>query len=105
MGGRKEGTGFSISGNPCSCRCVCYVHLPCQPDCGTCASGFVPEKGAMIRWRKGERVAGKEIEEVKGGKHKPLERSELPTFRAILLLLSYIAAENAPPSKQTSILT
>ena len=47
----------------------------------------------MIRWkgrRKGERVAGKEIEEVKGRNHKPLERIELPTFRAILLLLSYI---------------
>ena len=35
-------------------------------------------------------MAGKEIEEVKGGNHKPLERIELPTFRAILLLLSYI---------------
>ena len=45
----------------------------------------------MIRWegrRKGEEV--KEIEEVKGGNHKPLERIQLPTFRAILLLLSYI---------------
>ena len=38
---------------------------------------------------KGERVV-KEIEEVKGGNHKPLERIEIPTFRAILLLLSYI---------------
>ena len=69
--GREEGTGFSISGNPCDCRCVCYVHLPCQPDCGTCASGFVPEKGAMIRWegrRKGEKVAGKENRGSEGGK-------------------------------------
>ena len=60
--GREEDTGFSIFGNPCGCSCVCYVHLPCQPDCGTCASGFVPEEGEMIRWegrRKGERVAGK----------------------------------------------
>ena len=40
--------------------------------------------------RKGERVAGKEIQEVKGGNHKPLERTELLTFRAILLPLSYI---------------
>ena len=41
---------------------MCYVHLPCQPDWGTCASGFVPEKGEMIRWegrRKGGWVAGK----------------------------------------------
>ena len=48
----------------------------------------------MIRWegrRKEERVAGKgNREEVKGGNHKPLERIELPTFRAILLPLSYI---------------
>ena len=82
--GREKDTGFSISGNPCGCRCVCYVHLPCQPDCGTCASGFVPEKGEMIRWERERGWQVKEIEEVKGGKHKPLERIELPTFRAIL---------------------
>ena len=44
----------------------------------------------MIRWegrRRGERVAGKKVEE---GKHEPPERNELPTFRAILLPLSYI---------------
>ena len=79
--GREEGTGFSISGNPCGCRCVCYVHLPCQPDCDTCASGFVPEKGEMIRWegrRKGERVAGKEIEEVKGGNTSHLRELNYP---------------------------
>ena len=69
--GREEGTGFSMSGNPCGCRCVCYVHLLCQPDCGTCASGFAPEKGEMIRWegrRIGERLAGKGNRGSEGGK-------------------------------------
>ena len=38
----------------------------------------------MIRW-EGKRVAGK-VQEVKGGKHEPPERIELPTFTAIFLL-------------------
>ena len=73
---------------------ACYVHPPCQPDCGTCVSGFAPEKGGMIGWegrRKGERVTGKGSRGSEGGKTQATyKRIELPTFRAIPLPLSYI---------------
>ena len=45
---------------------VCCVRLSCL-DCGICASGFVPEKGGMIRW-EGKRVAGKGSTGSEGGK-------------------------------------